>query len=223
METEDLFRFPEERAREEALRKVPRAKLMQFLHDYGRETAERERLAAVCRSAVAILAVSGQVCERFLSAWRDKTDAFGRVCDPRGFYTAFCRLQQHLSDGAQRLFEATNAPQSAPNPPYLDWAVLRLSQGLLSDADVLAAAKAAEARQQQRQLDQANLAVLQEEVRRYRTQTLGTYATRALDLSDAPRRGENAQVGALLALIAELRSAIDALAARIAMLGNKEG
>lgn len=209
MKVEELFRFPEEREWEDALRARPKEELLAML-DRLAGTFRQPETGALQTQVRVTLAEMQEETERFLRVWRARLDVFGDVPDHDAFYRAFCSLQQGLEEGACRLraLSAEATGDASRLSPREGWAVSQLARGLVADAEVTGAAQAAERQRELLKQEDAARCGLQTLLRGLLQTALPAYADRALEFLDAKRRGKSLQAGTLCALTAEFAAAI---------------
>ena len=207
MNEAEIFRFPEEAAAEAALRAMPADGLLAMLEKRKRKLMSAEPAGGSARAG-SVLDVMRTEADRFLCVWRKRIDVFGRVQNADAMYHAFCALQTVLEEGTCRLSGIAAAPHTASVLTAQErWSVLRLSQGLVPDAAVTAAAEAVLHCQRNAEEAEKQEAERLELLRIFLRRTVRAYGERALKLSDAGGGGARMEAGALCALIAEFASA----------------
>lgn len=213
MEESDIFRFPEESAREERLRGMTAQELSAAMFRLAKNLPSVTDMTDEKRQAVAVLAVLERETARFLASERGKTDVFGHLRNSDGFYADFCEMQSVVREGIGRL-EAIQPMEANCRPVdrYTEWAVTRLAQGVHPDPAVTEAANALSAQIRQIQAEQAHeserAARLWECLRVFLRETVPAYCERSLTLSDAANGGKALRAGQLSALVGELKTAI---------------
>lgn len=213
MEESDIFRFPEESAREERLRGMTAQELSAAMFRLAKNLPSVTDMTEEKRQAVAVLTVLERETARFLASECGKTDVFGHLRNSDGFYADFCEMQSVVREGIGRLEEIQPMKANCrPVDRYTEWAVTRLAQGLHPDPAVTEAASALSARIRQIQAGQAHenerAARLRECLRVFLRETVPAYCERSLTLSDAANGGKLPRAGQLSALVGELKTAI---------------
>lgn len=213
MEESDIFRFPEESAREERLRGMTAQELSAAMFRLAKNLPSVTDMTEEKRQAVAVLTVLERETARFLASECGKTDVFGHLRNSDGFYADFCEMQSVVREGIGRLEEIQPMEANCrPVDRYTEWAVTRLAQGLHPDPAVTEAASALSARIRQIQAEQAHenerAARLRECLRVFLRETVPAYCERSLTLSDAANGGKLPRAGQLSALVGELKTAI---------------
>lgn len=204
MQVEELFRFPEEREWEAALRAMPKEDLLAVLDRLAGAVPQPESDRQTAQACEALAGLRGET-ERFLRTWRGRVDVFGDVPDRETFYRAFCALE----DGTQRLRGMAAQPAEKTHlTPRETWAVAQLSRGLIADREITDAARAVQAKLEVLGQAEETAARRQALLRGLLQTALPAYAGRALEQVDPRGRGKSLRAGALCTLTAEFAAAV---------------
>ena len=208
MQVEEMFRFPEEREWEAALRAMPKEDLLAALDRLAGAVPQPESDRQTAQACEALAGLREET-ERFLRTWRGRVDVFGDVPDRETFYRAFCALQRALEDGTQRLRGMAAQPAEKTHlTPRETWAVAQLSRGLIADRDITDAARAVQAKLEVLGQAEETAARRQALLRGLLQTALPAYAGRALEQVDPRGRGKSLRAGALCTLTAEFAAAV---------------
>lgn len=213
----EIFRFPEEIRREAALLAAPREALLRMLADYRADLPGIER-EAVVTPATEILERMAEETDRALREMQEKLGLFGQTDGSDAVYRIHCALQVTLQTGAKRLSALVCDGMRAIRfrfEPYADWAVERLSQGLIADEMVVGTAKQVLVEREAALEAARRMGETLELLRCFASETYAEYAARVTEVADAKHRGRGMNAVRLSELGGELAAAARACARRV--------
>lgn len=213
----EIFRFPEEIRREATLLAAPREALLRMLADYRADLPHIEREVVVTR-AVEILERMAEETDRALREMQEKLGLFGQTDGSDTVYRIHCALQVTLQEGARRLSALVCDGMRAIHfgaDPYAEWAVTRLSQGLVADETVIDTAAQALSDRERALAAMREMGEVLMLLRCFESETYADYAARVTEVEDAKHRGKGMNAVRLTELGGELAAAARACARQI--------